>query len=92
MIEAQDLLNKNKTPIDYMRVRAYPFTEEVQKFVQTYERIYVVEQNRDAQVLKLLQNDFPSATPKLRSVTNYDGLPLDAVRIVEPILKMEKNT
>ena len=54
---------------DYLRLRAYPFTREVHEFVEQHERIYVVEQNRDAQMLSLLKLDLkPELTRRLRSI------------------------
>ncbi len=87
--ESRDQLGKRKLPTDYLRIRALPFTNEIKDFVRSHERVYVVEQNRDGQVHKLLQTEFPDMATKLKSVTNYDGLPLDADRITKPILKME---
>ena len=74
----------------YLRLRAYPFTAEVKAFVERYERVYVVEQNRDAQMLTLLRMDYDSAlTAKLRSVRHYNGLPIDARSITDEILAQE---
>ena len=64
---------------DYMRIRAYPFAHEIHDFVASHDRIYVVEQNRDAQLESLLKLDLPAdQVTKLRSILHYDGLPLDA--------------
>jgi 2-oxoglutarate ferredoxin oxidoreductase subunit alpha len=74
----------------YLRLRAYPFSEEVAAFVSRYDRVYVVEQNRDAQMLTLLRLDLDSAvSAKLRSVRHYNGLPLDARSITDAILAQE---
>jgi 2-oxoglutarate ferredoxin oxidoreductase subunit alpha len=74
----------------YLRLRAYPFTDEVKTFVQRYERVYVVEQNRDGQMLTLFRMDFdPALTAKLRSVRHYNGLPIDARSITDEILAQE---
>ncbi|OQW53723.1 MAG: ferredoxin oxidoreductase [Proteobacteria bacterium SG_bin7] len=89
VVESRDQLQKKKLNTDYLRVRAFPFTNEIKDFVRSHERVYVVEQNRDGQVFKLLQIEYPEMATKLKSVTNYDGLPLDASRITNPILKME---
>jgi 2-oxoglutarate ferredoxin oxidoreductase subunit alpha len=75
----------------YLRLRAYPFTPEVEKFVRAYDRIYVVEQNRDAQMLGLLRIDLPAELAvKLRSVRHYNGLPIDARSVTDGILSQEK--
>ncbi len=89
VVESRDQLQKKKVNSDYLRIRAFPFTNEIKDFVRSHERVYVVEQNRDGQVFKLLQSEYPEMAMKLKSVTNYDGLPLDASRITNPILKME---
>jgi 2-oxoglutarate ferredoxin oxidoreductase subunit alpha len=74
----------------YLRLRAYPFTEELQAFAQRYARIYVVEQNRDAQMLSLMRLELPPALiAKLRSVLHFNGLPIDARSITDEILVQE---
>jgi 2-oxoglutarate ferredoxin oxidoreductase subunit alpha len=74
----------------YMRVRAYPFSEEVEAFLSRYPRVYLVEQNRDAQLKMLLRNDLPpAATNHVRSVLHYNGLPLDARSLTDDILVQE---
>jgi 2-oxoglutarate ferredoxin oxidoreductase subunit alpha len=75
---------------DYLRLRAYPFTREVHDFVEQHERIYVVEQNRDAQMLSLLKLDLkPELTGRLRSIAHITGLPLDARSITDELTSME---
>ena len=76
--------------VDYMRVRAYPFTHEIHDFVASHERVYVVEQNRDAQLASLLKLDLPSdQVVKLRSILHYNGLPVDARTITEEFATKE---
>src|SRR6266566_2200946 len=71
---------------DYLRLRAYPFTREVHEFVEQHDRIYVVEQNRDAQMLTLLRLDLkPELTTRLRSISHITGLPLDARSITDEL-------
>ncbi len=75
---------------DYLRLRAYPFTREVHEFIEQHERIYVVEQNRDAQMLSLLKLDLkPELTTRLRSIAHITGLPLDARSITDELTSME---
>src|ERR1700746_1465072 len=75
---------------DYLRLRAYPFTREVHEFVEQHEHVYVVEQNRDAQMLSLLKLDVkPELTPSLRSIAHITGLPLDARSITDELTSME---
>lgn len=75
---------------DYLRLRAYPFTREVHEFIEQHDRIYLVEQNRDAQMLTLLKLDLkPELTTRLRSIAHINGLPLDARSITDELTSME---
>ncbi|MGA2085413.1 MAG: 2-oxoacid:acceptor oxidoreductase subunit alpha, partial [Terracidiphilus sp.] len=76
--------------VDYLRIRAYPFAREIHDFVVSHERVYVVEQNRDAQLASLLKLDLPAGqADKLRSILHYNGLPLDAHTITEEFAAQE---
>jgi 2-oxoglutarate ferredoxin oxidoreductase subunit alpha len=76
--------------VDYMRIRAYPFAHEIHDFVASHERVYVVEQNRDAQLASLLKLDLPGEQAvKLRSILHYNGLPVDARTITEEFATKE---
>jgi 2-oxoglutarate ferredoxin oxidoreductase subunit alpha len=83
--EGLDLLAKDGIPADYMRVKAFPFGEEVEAFLEKYQRIVVIEQNRDAQLKKLLTLETRVAKEKLRSVIEYSGFPLTATQVVDGI-------
>jgi 2-oxoglutarate ferredoxin oxidoreductase subunit alpha len=70
--------------VDYMRVRAWPFAHQIHDFVVSHERVYVVEQDRDAQLASLLKLDLPAdQVVKLRSILHFNGLPVDADSITE---------
>jgi 2-oxoglutarate ferredoxin oxidoreductase subunit alpha len=69
-----------------MRVRAFPFDEEVEKFLADHEIIYVVEQNRDAQLKSLLTLETRVEKAKLRSLLHYSGLPVSSKFIVDGVL------
>jgi 2-oxoglutarate/2-oxoacid ferredoxin oxidoreductase subunit alpha len=74
----------------YLRLRAYPFTDELTTFLDRYERIYVVEQNRDAQMLALMRLDITADHhAKVRSVLHFSGLPIDARSVSDDILEQE---
>ena len=74
----------------YLRLRAYPFTDELTAFIDRYSRIYVVEQNRDAQMLSLLRLELSAERiAKLRSVLHFSGLPIDARSVTDDILGQE---
>jgi 2-oxoglutarate ferredoxin oxidoreductase subunit alpha len=76
--------------VDYMRIRAFPFAHEIHDFVASHDRVYVVEQNRDAQLASLLKLDLPSnQVTKLRSILHYNGLPVDARSITEEFATKE---
>jgi 2-oxoglutarate ferredoxin oxidoreductase subunit alpha len=89
--ESLDQLKKEHgQDFDYMRICAYPFAHEIHDFVASHERVYVVEQNRDAQMASLLKLDLPAEqTPKLRSILHYNGLPVDAYSITEQFVTRE---
>ena len=91
MVESHDQLAKEyglKT--DYLRLRAYPFNQDVHDFVRSHDRIYVVEQNRDGQMHELLKLDIaPDQSVKLRRVLHYNGLPVDARSITDEIISQE---
>jgi 2-oxoglutarate ferredoxin oxidoreductase subunit alpha len=75
---------------DYLRVRAYPFSAEVARFVADHERVYVVEQNRDGQLAGLLKLDLaPDLVPRLRSLAHVHGLPLDARSVSDELRAQE---
>jgi 2-oxoglutarate ferredoxin oxidoreductase subunit alpha len=78
----------------YLRLRALPFTEELAIFIRSCKRVYVVEQNRDAQMRQLINlelADEPEQIGKLESVLHYNGLPIDARTITDEILALEKS-
>jgi 2-oxoglutarate ferredoxin oxidoreductase subunit alpha len=89
--ESRDELERENLATDYLRVRAYPFAQEVLDFVASHDRVYVVEQNRDAQMLNLLKIDAdPKDVVKLRSVLHFNGLPIDALSITSAIASQER--
>lgn len=90
VIEAQDILSEAGILLDYMRLRALPFTKEVNEFVATMEKVFVVEQNRDGQMASLLKQEYPQYATKFISIKHYNGLALDAQSIVNPILNFQK--
>jgi 2-oxoglutarate/2-oxoacid ferredoxin oxidoreductase subunit alpha len=83
MGEARDRLRDEGLATSYLLVKSYPFSKEVRRFAETHERIYVVEQNRDAQMASLLRMEFPDLAPRFRSILHYDGLPIDAQSVID---------
>jgi len=77
-------------PVSYLRLKAYPFTPHLAEFIARHERVYVVDQNRDAQLLALMRLEFEAELiAKLRSVRYYGGLPIDARTIADDVIKQE---
>ena len=76
--------------VDYLRIRAYPFAHEIHDFVASHDQVYVVEQDRDAQLASLLKLDLPAdQVVKLRSILFYNGLPIDARSITDEFVTKE---
>ncbi|MEY2413675.1 MAG: 2-oxoglutarate/2-oxoacid ferredoxin oxidoreductase subunit alpha, partial [Acidobacteriaceae bacterium] len=91
LVESRDQLrNECKIETDYLRLRAFPFNQDVHNFVRQHDRVYVIEQNRDAQMLSLLKLDLEAElVPRLRSIAHIHGLPLDARSITDEFVTME---
>jgi len=85
IIEAQEILAELGIRVDYLRVRGFPFHPSVRDFLDSHERVFVVEQNRDAQLRRLLITEVPFPGEVLESVTRYGGLPFSATDAVEEI-------
>ena len=83
--EAIERLAERGIHLDYLRVKAFPFGETVEKFLDEHERVFVVEQNRDAQLKSLLTLETDYAKSRMVSVLNYSGLPIDCRCIVDAI-------
>lgn len=91
MQETRDLLKKNyNLSTDYLRLRSVPFNNQVYEFIKNHQSVTVIDQNRDAQMHKLLQTSYPDLANKLFSVCHYDGLSLDADFLVRNILLSNK--
>jgi 2-oxoglutarate ferredoxin oxidoreductase subunit alpha len=91
VLESRDQLKKEYgIETDYLRIRAFPFTSEVHEFVASHERVYIVEQNRDAQMLSLLKLDLPvEDAVRLRSIRHFNGLPIDARSVTDEFVLQE---
>src|SRR6202044_3643351 len=83
--EALDVLGRQKIEVDYLRVKAFPFNSEVEAFLKSHSTIFVVEQNRDAQLRSLLTLETAVEKAKLNSILSYSGLPISAQPIVDEI-------
>jgi 2-oxoglutarate ferredoxin oxidoreductase subunit alpha len=85
MLEADEILAGQGVHIDLMRVRAFPFSDDVKAFIDSHEQVFVVEQNRDGQLRMLLVNELEINPAKLAKVVHYDGTPITARFIVDGI-------
>jgi 2-oxoglutarate/2-oxoacid ferredoxin oxidoreductase subunit alpha len=88
--ESRDQLEREQgVKTSYLRLRAYPFPASVREFLEQHPRVYVVEQNRDAQMKSLLTLEYPDLAARLRSVLHFNGLPIDARSVTDEILEQE---
>jgi 2-oxoglutarate ferredoxin oxidoreductase subunit alpha len=89
--ESRDQLRREfDIETSYMRPRAYPFNDELVNFIRRHERVYVVDQNRDAQLLALMRLELdPGDLARLRSIRYYGGLPLDARTVTDELVRQE---
>ena len=83
--EAMDMLKEDKILVDGLRIKSFPFDQIAIDFLQNHKYIFVVEQNRDAQMKSLIMIELGISSEKLISVLNYDGLPITATNIVHQI-------
>ena len=90
VVEARDLLLDDGIKTDYLRIRGIPFSQKVKKFIETHRVTYVVEMNRDGQLLQLITMDFPNVAYKLRKIAHMDGLPLPAKWVKQQIISGEE--
>ncbi|MGD9597946.1 MAG: 2-oxoacid:acceptor oxidoreductase subunit alpha [Steroidobacteraceae bacterium] len=84
--EALAVLTGMGVSANYLRVRAFPFNDEVERFLDSHRLLFVVEQNRDAQLRSLLTLETPVDKSKLRSLLHYSGLPISSSFIIEGVL------
>ena len=88
--EAEHILkSKHGVDVDLCRVRSFPFCQEVEDFLDSHERTYVIENNRDGQMALLIKAELPKFATKVRNILHYDGLPLAAMIVVEQFLRHE---
>ena len=83
--EALDILEDMGRPMDFMRIRAFPFHRKVEEFLAEHDYCYVVEQNRDGQLCSMLILETPVSKDKIRPVLIYSGYPLSAKNVLDVI-------
>ena len=89
-LEAQDKLLEQGIHADLMRIRALPFSKDVRAFIESHERNYVIELNRDGQLHQLLVIDYCDMTERLISLAYIDGLPITADYIIRSVTEKEQ--
>ena len=90
--EVVELLAEQGMHVDYLRLRAFPFGTDVQAFLDDHERIFVVEQNRDAQLRSLLSLEMDVVKDRLISILHYSGAPIDCPTIYTAIYQQVKQS
>jgi len=85
--EALDRLAAQDIGLNYCRIKAFPFSDEVGEFIQQHDVVYVVEQNRDGQLRTLLINDIEADQTKLVSLLHYNGMPINSGFVVDKVLE-----
>ncbi len=83
--EATDLLKQEGIELDALRIKAFPFNQDVEDFINSHERVFVIDQNRDAQMRSLLMIELNASPAKLISILNYDGMPITADNIMKQV-------
>jgi len=83
VLEARDDLARRGVDVDYLRVRGFPFNQTVEDFLASHEEIFVIEQNRDRQLLRLIEMETGCPKDKLKSIRYYGGQPLSKGHVLE---------
>lgn len=83
--EAMDILKEEDVIVDAIRLKAFPFNQTVEDFINSHDKVFVIEQNRDAQLKSLMMIELHADPNKLISVLNYDGMPITADNILKQI-------
>ena len=83
--EAVEMLAEEGIPIDTMRIRAFPFHGSLDDFVHAHDLVFVIEQNRDGQMRRLIMNECEIPPGRLKPVLNYSGTPITARKIADEI-------
>ena len=86
--EAMDILKEQKVKVDAIRLKSFPFNKTVEAFINSHDKIFVIEQNRDAQMRSLMMIEMGIDAHKLISVLNYNGMPITADNIITQIMEV----
>ncbi|NDC62717.1 MAG: 2-oxoacid:acceptor oxidoreductase subunit alpha [Planctomycetia bacterium] len=83
--EAADRLDERGLAVDVMRIRAFPFGQEVRDFIDAYDEVFVIEQNRDGQLRSLLTIELGIPPERMQPILDYGGMPLTAKFVVDAV-------
>ena len=83
--EARHMLVQQGKATDHLLLRALPLTHEVEQFLASHKRVFLVEQNRDGQMTQILRDDYPQYADRITPICHYDGMPLAAGDVVEKL-------
>ena len=92
VLEMMDYLKKDGHVCDYMRLKALPVNETVEQFIAQYDHVYIIENNFDGQLHKILQMEYPALATRLLSISQCTGLPLEASWLTQEITKHQQAT
>jgi 2-oxoglutarate ferredoxin oxidoreductase subunit alpha len=84
--EARHMLSKQGNTTDHLLLRALPLTSEVEEFLSSHKRVFLVEQNRDGQMTQILRDDYPQYANRITPICHYDGMPLAAGDVAEKLM------
>jgi len=89
VVESRDRLRAYGIETDYLRLRALPLEETTRSFIARHDRVFVVENNTDGQMARLIWMEFPEVAPRVHSIAYSDGLPLSARWLTHSVLERE---
>ena len=89
--EAMDILKQEQITFNYLRIRSYPLHSDAEEFLKTQDELYIVEQNRDGQLKRLLIGEYPHLKAKMYSILKYTGQPFSAEEIVSQFKEKRGN-
>lgn len=90
VVEARDLLRADGIETNYLRLRALPLSQEVLDFIARHDRVYVLENNQDGQVARIIYMEHPELAQQVKSIAKLDGLPLTARWVIESVVEQEQ--
>ena len=88
--EARDRLKASGLKTNHLLLKALPLTKESKEFLAAHDVVYLVEQNRDAQMASIFKDEWPELSAKIVSILIYDGLPVTTLQVVKQIQQHQK--